>query len=138
VPAGDLALVAEHLDHEGGRRQGEAGADQQRGGPVRLEQPEVRRDDQCRDDDLQGAEAEQCAPQIPQAARLHLEADQEKQQHHAELGELAYAVDLGGDERPRRMRPDDHAGDQQPENRPEAKMPEHRDGDRCDHQQEHG
>ncbi len=51
---------------------------------------------------------------------------------------MPHTFDLGGDERPWRMRSDDDAGNQQAEDRAEAKMPKHRDGDRRDDQQQHG
>jgi hypothetical protein len=94
-------------------------------------------DDQGRNDDLQRPEPEQRSPQLPQAARLHLQADQEQQQHDAEFGEVAHVVHLGGDEGPRRMRPDDDAGDQQAENRTQTEVPEDGDGDRGNDEQQY-
>ena len=43
---------------------------------------------------LRAPEAEHGTAQYPQAARLQLEAHQEKQEHHAELGELQRGFDL--------------------------------------------
>jgi hypothetical protein len=137
VFAGDLALIPEHLDDEGGGREGEAGANQQRCRPVRQEPVEVDGDHQGRDNDLQRSQAEQRASQIPQPARLHFQADQEQQQDDAEFGEVAHVVHLGGDEGSRRMRPDDDAGDQQTENRTQTEVPEDDDGDRGNDEQQY-
>jgi hypothetical protein len=62
MAAGNLALIPEHLDDEGGGREGEAGADQQSGRPVWQEQLEIQGNDQGRNDDLQRPESEQRSP----------------------------------------------------------------------------
>ena len=133
----NLAFVAQQLHHDGSGRQREAGTGQQCDRPAELKQPEVQRDQQCRHHDLQRAESKQHAPQIPQPARIHLQPDQKHQQHHAELGELAHAVDVGRDGRPRCVGADDDTGDQQTEDGAEAEMPEHGYRKRRDHQQQH-
>ena len=131
------ALIAQHLDDEGGRGEGKAGAEEQRHRPACHELAEVGGDHQRRDDDLQRSEPEQRPPQIPQSPRLHFQADQEEQQHHAEFGEVTHILHLGGDEWTRRVRADDDPGDQQPEDRPQTEMPEDGDGDRRDDQEKH-
>ena len=50
---------------------------------------------------------------------------------------MAYALDFGGHEGTGRVRPDDYAGDQQPEDRAQAEMPEHGHRNRGNDQQQH-
>ena len=138
VPAGQFPLIPQELDDEGRGRQGKAGAKQEGDRPAGLGQPEIDGNQTRRYDDLPGTKPEQQAPHGPQAPRLHLQPDQEEQEDHAQFGELPDAVDLGGEEGPRRIGTDDDPGHEQAQDRSQAEMAKHGDRDRRDDQQEYG
>ena len=79
------------------------------------------------DQHLRAAQPEHRLAQHPQARGLQLQADDEQQQHHAQLGEVQDVVDLG--DQPQRPRADDHAGGQIAEDRAQLEPAKHRDGD---------
>ena len=61
--------------------------------------------------DLQRAEAEQGAPHRPDPRQLELQADDEQQEHHAQLGRGGDGAQI--DHRPRRVRPEHDADHEQ-------------------------
>ena len=73
------------------------------------------------------AQAKDRAAQRPHALRVELQADEEEQQHHAELGELQHRLRI----RDQAQAPgaDDHAGDQIAEHRAQAQATKQRHGD---------
>ena len=68
--------------------------------------------------DLHAAEAEDRAPQRPDALRVELQTDEKEQEHDAELGELQYGLRVRDEAQA--PRPDRHAGDQVAEHRAQA------------------
>src|SRR2546430_656737 len=78
-------------------------------------QPGARRDGRH---DLHAAEAEDRAPQRPDALRVELQADEKQQEHDAELGELQHGLRVRDEAQA--PGPDRHAGDQVAEHRPQA------------------
>ena len=68
-----------------------------------------------------------CTPPMPKIARrsahrrcaVELQADEEQQQHHAELGELQHGLRIR--DQPQAPRPDRHAGDEIAEHRAQAR-----------------
>ena len=68
--------------------------------------------------DLHAAEAEDRAPQRPDALRVELQADEKQQEHDAELGELQHGLRVRDEAQA--PGPDRHAGDQVAEHRPQA------------------
>ena len=73
---------------------------------------------------LCAAETEYRPAQHPQAARLQLQPDEEKQQHHPELGELQRGLDLP--DHPEAEGTDQHAGAEIAEHRAELQALEER------------
>ena len=94
VPGGQLALLVEHLDGEGGRRQRERQPDKQ----TCLERIAECHPDRAQDDRgqeyLRAAESEHRRAERPQPDRLEFQADDEQQQHDAELGDMEHGLDL--------------------------------------------
>ncbi len=78
---------------------------------------------------LGGAEAEDGPAQDPQPAGLELEADDEEQEHDAELGEVQDVVDVGDE--PQAPGSDQHAGGEVAEHGAEAELA-------CQHDRDYG
>ena len=81
------ALVGQDLDDDGRRRQGEARADDHGCRPAVAEQRGDAADDGRGQDDLQAAQPEHQPAHGHEALEGQLQADQEHQEHDAELGE---------------------------------------------------
>ena len=85
---------------------------------TRLPERERDRGDRGRGDEhLDRAHAEDRPAQRPEPARVELEADQEKQHHHAELGEVQHRLRIADEREPPRT--DRHAGGEIAEHRAE-------------------
>ena len=85
--AGEAPLSRQQLHHDGGRGQGEAGADHQ-GGGGRLAGPQRQPADRGRGQHhLQAAQAEHQAAHGEQAPQRQFEADEEQQEDDAEIGD---------------------------------------------------
>ena len=82
--------------------------------------------------ELHAAQAEDRAPDLPHARGVELEADQEQEQHHAELGEMQHGARLGDEAQS--PGPDGDAGDEIAEHRAraEAREDRHRDDARAE------
>jgi hypothetical protein len=118
MPGGELLAFREQLQHEGRRGQRQDQADDQRRLPRQAECHRGAREQRAGDQNLGGAGAEDALAQGPQARRLQLQADDEQQQHHAELGEMKDPVDIG--EQLEAPGADDDAGREIAEHRTEA------------------
>ena len=118
--AAEAALV-EHAKHDRGRGEGEDGAGDDGGAPGQAGRPRDGEDDQAAGGELGGAQAEDAATELPEQGGLELEADEEEQNDHAEIGQ-AHHVGTGADE-VQHMRTDDDAGDQIAEQGAEARTP---------------
>ncbi|MEO8603459.1 MAG: hypothetical protein ABI629_12855 [bacterium] len=107
--AGNLTAILQQPQHHRRRRQRESVTDQQRAVPCNADQAGVGSDRQPGEQDLQQPDARH-APQLPQARRPHLQADDEQQQHHAELAEAAHIADAARQAETRRA--EHHPGGQ--------------------------
>jgi hypothetical protein len=136
--AGDLALFLQHLDDEGGGREGEGEAREQVYPPAGLEEMQIKGDDAAGQQNLQGAQPEHGTPQGPEATWVHLQADDEEEQHHPQLGEVAHILDMFGNRGPRRMGANEDARHQETQNRAEPKPAEDGDGQGGSQQQDDG
>jgi hypothetical protein len=81
---------------------------------------------QPRQHHLRGAEPEDVAPHLPQAARLQLQPDDEQQEDDAEFGDVQ---DLLAVRQPVKDRPDHHAGGEVAEHRAKPEPLENRGRD---------
>ena len=108
---GELALLLQHLERKGGRRQRQGQADEQGLRGAEAQHHANRGKHHRRGDHLDRAEPEDRRAKCPKPDRAELEPDHEQQHHHAELAEMEHRVDVV--ERVKRaehVRPDDHAG----------------------------
>ncbi len=121
LPASRLeqALLAERLQHDGGRRHREREANRERRLPPepRRHRGTAKRDG--RSGDLEGAQPEDRPSQPPQEGRLELEADDEQHHDDAELGEVHDVLPVSA-EQPEAEGSDRDAREQVPEHRAEA------------------
>lgn len=92
---GKQVALGQHGEHDCGRGEREAGAEHQGRGPVGAEEAHANGDRDRGQDHLSGAEAEYGAAHDPEALRAKLEADQEQEHDHAELGDAGDLVDIG-------------------------------------------
>jgi hypothetical protein len=119
-----VAAILEDLYGKGGRGQREPEARDQRSLPGKQAgEISQARQHGARQDDLRTAEAEDVLAHLPQACRLQFQADDEEQQHDAELGDgqdLFAAADQPAD------RADDDAGRDIAEHRAEPQPLEER------------
>ena len=120
-------LLRERGEADGGRGHGDAHAGDHADHQRLAEQLRDARHRGDGDRHLYRAEAEDRAAQRPEALRVQFEADQEQQQHHAELGEVQHRLRL----RDQAQAPgtDRHAGDEIAEHRAEAEPLEERHRD---------
>jgi hypothetical protein len=102
-----LAALLEHLEHHRRRGQDETRAGDEGDGRREAGEDADGGEEAGADQNLGDAEAEDLAAQVPQARRLHLEADDEEQHHDAELGDLEDRGRIG--EEADAERPDDQA-----------------------------
>ncbi len=133
---GKTALLDHHLRGDGRRRQGQRHGDDHRPRHAADDPGGGDADEQHRQEDLRRADAEHRAPHRPQPVEREFEPDQEEQEDDAHLGEGAHMLGIGeGDHRqPGKGRaemakaagPEDHAGDQEAQHRPEAQAAEQR------------
>ena len=88
-------MLVEYLDHEGGRRECQRRADQDRcpHGQVKKEESDRGKHRTGRGY-LQGAKAEHQVAHQPQARRFQLDADNEQQQNDADFREVADFADV--------------------------------------------
>ena len=77
--------------------------------------------------DLERAQTENVAAQIPQPRRLHLEADDEQKHHHAQFGDMQDRARIG--EKAETPRADGEAGREVAEHRSQAEAAENRHRD---------
>ena len=108
-----LALLLQHLQREGGRGQRQRQAGEHGGRPGQAERHGDGGQHQRGDRHLGAAQAEDGGAHGPQALGAQLQADQEQQQHHAELGEMqdrVHLVDRVDEAQPERA--DQHADQQ--------------------------
>ena len=141
----EAAFFRQHRHDDGGGGQSQRGAQHDGGG---LGEAEAARDEIERpaaDGDLQGAEAENIAPQQHEALQRQFQSDVEHQEDHAEGGDGGHAVAGGeegqverddGVEPAHHMGADHHSRDQEAQHRAEAQAPEQRHGDACHAQKE--
>ena len=130
VPRGQLATLRQRLQHE--RRGGQAcpHPNHHRCQPGLPHGRREQRDRQGAQEQLGAAQPEHGAAQDPESRGLQLQADDEEQQHHAELGEVQRVLDFAHE--PKTPRPDEHAGDEIAEDGAEAKpLEERHEDDRC-------
>ena len=110
--------VAEHPRSDADARGRQCRADEQRFFAVEAEADAGAEAGRHRHDDADDCDEEGRAPDGTQIPQVHLEADLEQQQDHAELGEDVQ--DLVGLDNPEQRRPDEHAGDDLGDDRREA------------------
>src|SRR5258708_30971056 len=79
---------------EGGRGQRQTEAREEGSLPGEAEREREGSEHRASREHLRAAEAEYRPAQRPQAARLQLQPNEEKQQHYTELGELQRGLDL--------------------------------------------
>ena len=84
----EFLALSHQLQHECGARQRQRTADHDRNRPVATGEARGNRDGRGRNQHLQRAETEQQLAEHPQPGRLQLEADDEQQEHDADLGEV--------------------------------------------------
>jgi hypothetical protein len=89
-----LVTLGQELQDQRRRRQGEREACDESGVHRQAQQMCDGREHDCSNGDLRQAKPENRAAQRPQARGLQLEANDEQQQHHAELGEVHHAFDV--------------------------------------------
>lgn len=124
---GENAALAQHGQHDCGRGEGEAGAEDQAVAPGEAGEDADDGDDGGGGDQLAGAEAEQRLAHQPEPVRAELEPDQEEQHDDAEgrdggdLADIADEAEPGG--------ADGRAGEQVAEDAAEAEPPRGGDGD---------
>ena len=83
-----FAFLLQNLQREGGRRQRQRQAGEQRGLPGKPNAMAMAASTSAGDGHLRAAQAEDGGAHGPQALGAQLQADQEQQQHDAELGEV--------------------------------------------------
>ncbi len=128
--AGGVAVVAalvEHLHDHGGRGQHETHRADHRDRRRPAEGDADAGQQRAAGEHLRDAEPEDLAAHRPQLARPHLEADEEQEQHHAELGDVQDGVRVA--EQAEAERPDQQAGAEVAEHRAEPELAEQRHGD---------
>jgi hypothetical protein len=123
----EQVLLAQQRERDGGGGHGERHAGDQRHGDALVGEQRYPCNGSPRGEHLRGAHAEDGAAQLPQPLRLELQADEEEEQHHAELGKVQHRVRIGDEaEAPGSDR---HAGGEIAEHRAEADALEDRHGD---------
>ena len=129
-------LLAERGEADGGRGHRDSHAGDQPH-DERLPERERRRGDRGdRHRDLHGSKAENRAAQRLDALEVELEADEEEQQHHAELRELQNPLRIGDQfESPG---PDRHARHEITEHRAQSEAPEDRHGEHSGGEEDEG
>ena len=100
----ELAPLVEQLHDERGRGQGQADPGDRGGAPWEPGEERRARDRGGGDDDLERAEPEDVAAQLDEPARIELEADEEQEQHHAELGDVEDGLGVAREREPVRTR----------------------------------
>ncbi len=112
-------LLLEGLEDHGRGRQGEGHAHGQRRGEGETHGHGDPGADGGGEGDLESPETQDRTPEAPEHRRPQLQADDEEHHDHAELGEVHDVLALAAhpSEAPG---PDDHAGDQVPEHRPQS------------------
>jgi hypothetical protein len=131
VPAGrrgEDAALAQHGQHDRGRGEGEAGADDEAVAPGEAAEDSDDGDDGGGRDELAGAEAEQRLAHQPEAVGAELEADQEEQHDDAEGRDGGDLIDIPHEPEPGGA--DGGAGEEVAEDAAEAEPPRGGDGDR--------
>ncbi len=120
------ALLAHQLQRHGGGRHRQADAADHRRLPGEVRQVQQRAQHRRGDQHLAGAGAEDRTPQLPQLAGVQLQADDEHQEHHAQLGEVQDLVDVANEAQSPGA--DSDAGDQIAQHRadPQATGDRHR------------
>ncbi len=114
-----VAALLEHLQRDGGGRERKRDADDEGRGSSKPHREGDTRDHGGADGELAHAEAEDVALHRREPRQLELEADDEQQQHHPELGDPRHHLRVL-DER-QAERPDRHAGGEVAE---DAALPE--------------
>ena len=124
VTRGELALLLQHLEREGGRRQRQRQTDEQRLPGRKAEHHANRREHEGGGDELRRTEAENSRAQGPQSYRTELEPDHEQEQHDAELAELENLLDIvEGVEGAQHVGSDDHTGGEITQHGADAEKP---------------
>ncbi len=123
----ELPTLGQHLQNQGCGRKRETETDQERGGGLQAEEPGATAKQQCAQQHLGRAEPEDDAPHDPKARRLQFKADDEQQQHDAELGDVHDLADIA--EQAQSPRADDETRRHVAEDRAEFEQPEQCDGD---------
>ena len=116
--------LAEHLEHDRGRRQRERAADDDRALGRQPGERRRARDHRRGHQELRHREAIDPGAEQAQPLELELEAEAEQQEHHAELGDQVNAFEVADD--PEARRPDRGAAEQEAEHRAEAQPREDR------------
>ncbi len=124
---------AQHRQHDRGRRQGQAGAEDDRAGPGHARDMGQRRQYERGRDRLAQPETDHRFAQRPQPFWAELQSDQEQEHDHAELRDMGDLLDVG--HQPEGGRTDDDAGDEITENAAEAQPTRDRHGHRRGGQQ---
>ena len=129
LPGGGLedAALIEALQHDSGRRHGQDQAGGQCGLPAEAHGQRAAAQRQRGDDNLQPAQPDDGAAQLPQLRGLQFEADEEQHDDNAEFGEVHDMRALLADEAEQR-RADDHARHQIAQHRTEPETGCHRSG----------
>jgi hypothetical protein len=121
---GELAFFLEQLHDDGRRRQDEARTRDERRRDGKARGDADARQQQRAEDDLQNAEPEDLRPQAPEPRRPHLEADDEQEQHDAELGDVQDRFRVR--DQPHAEGPDDEPGREIAEHGAQAEPPKQR------------
>ncbi len=119
-----LAALDQQLQHEGGRRQREPAADDDRGRHRKAARPGQQSDQRGGGEHLRAAEAEHQPAHHAQPLERQLEADREQQEGHAKLGQHPRRRRLV--DQPERGGADQHAGREIAEDRADPQAPEQR------------
>nr|WP_245232763.1 hypothetical protein [Thiorhodococcus minor] len=129
--ARQFAALAQRPHDDGRRGHGEGQAGDSRGFPWRLQhQDHVRGKHSRGQQHLRGAQTEDQAAHLPDLLGPHLQTDAEHEQDHAELGDALQLIDRMHGDRAPRMRPDEHTGDDEAQDRTEAESLEQDDAGR--------
>src|SRR6185369_16616967 len=137
--AADRAVSSDEGNHDCRRRQSEREADSNRSGRAFARKIQAAGKDHCGPEQFSRARPEHQSPHSPQPSERQLEPDREEQQNYAELGKGLDAVGVrDGDivqprmitrERPKPVRADEHADQDEADDRTDSDPGEGRNDD---------
>jgi hypothetical protein len=136
VRTAQLLVLGENLQADGGRRERQSETDDQCALPGQSESKRDGAEQHCRQRHLRQPGAEDGLAHQPQSLWRQLQADDEQQQDHAELGQLCRRAHVR--RQIQDMRADHRPGGKVAEHRAEAPAPRQRDGDDRGGQEHHG